>query len=38
LNYRTDCVPHEVNSDDLSIKAQALKELPASLPAAAKGY
>jgi hypothetical protein len=39
VDYRTDCVPHEVNIDDFSIKAQALKELPASLPkAAAKGY
>jgi hypothetical protein len=39
VDYRTDCVPHEVNIDDFSIKAQALKELPASLSkAAAKGY
>jgi hypothetical protein len=29
LNYRTDCVPHEVNIDDFGIKAQALKALPA---------
>src|SRR5882757_1886674 len=29
LNYRTDCVPHEVNIDDFGIKAQVLKALPA---------
>jgi hypothetical protein len=28
LNYRTDCVPHEVNIDDFGIKAQALKAVP----------
>lgn len=33
LNYRTDCVPHEVNIDDFSIKAQALKPLPAAASA-----
>jgi hypothetical protein len=38
MNYRTDCVPHEINIVDFTIKAQALKELPASLPKAAKGY
>jgi hypothetical protein len=30
LDYRTDCVPHEVNIDDFGIKAQALKPLPES--------
>ena len=30
LDYRTDCVPHEVNLDDFGIKAQALKALPAA--------
>ncbi len=29
LNYRTDCVPHQINIQDFSIKAQALKALPA---------
>jgi hypothetical protein len=38
MNYRTDCVPHEVNIEDFSIKAQALKELPARQSKAAKGY
>jgi hypothetical protein len=38
VNYRTDCVPHQVNIDDFSIKAQALKELPAPPSKAAKGY
>jgi hypothetical protein len=38
LDYRTDCVPHEVNIDDFSIKAQALKALPAPPSKAAKGY
>jgi hypothetical protein len=34
LSYRTDCVPHQVNIDDFSVKAQALKALT---PLAAKG-
>jgi hypothetical protein len=34
-HYRTDCVPHEVNINDFSIKAQALKLLMARV--AAKG-
>jgi hypothetical protein len=38
MNYRTDCIPHEVNVDDFSIKAQVLKERPAPLAKAAKGY
>jgi hypothetical protein len=38
VNFRTDCVPHEVNVDDFSIKAQALKELPAPPSKAAKAY
>ena len=33
LNYRTDCVPHEVNIDDFSIKAEALKPLPTAASA-----
>jgi hypothetical protein len=33
LDYRTDCVPHEVNIDDFGIKAQTLKPLP--VPASA---
>jgi hypothetical protein len=33
LNYRTDCVPHEVNIDDFGIKAQTLKALPAAASA-----
>jgi hypothetical protein len=37
LSYRTDCIPHEVNIDDFSIKAQALKALPAPAARAAKG-
>jgi hypothetical protein len=39
VDYRTDCVPHEVNIDDFTIKAQALKELPVRpAPRAAKAY
>lgn len=34
LSYRTDCVPHQVNIDDFSVKAQALKAL---VPGSAKG-
>jgi len=37
LSYRADCVPHEVNIDDFTIKAQALKELPAPQSRAARG-
>ena len=33
LNYRTDCVPRQVNIDDFSIKAEALKPLPAAASA-----
>jgi hypothetical protein len=33
LKYRTDCVPHEVNIDDFSVKAQVLKALPAPVAA-----
>jgi hypothetical protein len=29
LKYRTDCVPHEVNINDFSVKAEVLKPLPA---------
>jgi hypothetical protein len=34
LKYRTDCVPYQVNIDDFSIKADALKALPAPVAAA----
>ena len=34
LNYRTDCVPHQLTLDDFSVKAQALKPLPAAVAAA----
>jgi hypothetical protein len=37
LDYRTDCVAHEVNLDAFSIKTQALKALPAPAAGAAKG-
>jgi len=33
LSYRTDCVPHQINIDDFSIKAQVLKALPAAAKA-----
>jgi hypothetical protein len=29
LNYRTDCVPHQINIEDFRVKAEALKALPA---------
>lgn len=38
MSYRADCVPHEVNIDDFTIKAQALKELPAPKSHVVKGY
>jgi hypothetical protein len=38
LSYRTDCVPHEVNIDDFTIKAQVLKQLPAPTSRTARGY
>ena len=34
LNYRTDCVPHQLTLDDFSVKAQALMPLPAAVAAA----
>jgi hypothetical protein len=37
LNYRTDCVPHEVNLNDFSVKAEVLKPLPAAVASAAQG-
>ena len=37
LNYRTDCMPYEVNIDDFSIKAEILKPLPATVASAAQG-
>jgi hypothetical protein len=33
LSYRTDCVPHQVNIDDFSVKAEALKPLPSAVAA-----
>ena len=36
LNYRTDCVPHQLTLDDFSVKAQALKPLPAAVAAATR--
>jgi hypothetical protein len=33
LNYRTDCVPHQINIDDFGIKGQALKALPTAASA-----
>jgi len=38
VNYRTDCVPYQLNIDDFSIKAQALKALPAPPSRDVKGY
>jgi len=37
LNYRTDCTPGEVNSNDFSVKAETLKPLPATVASAAQG-
>ena len=37
LNYRTDCVPHEVNLNDFSVKGEVLKPLPAAVASAAQG-
>jgi hypothetical protein len=37
LNYRTDCVPHEVTLNDFSVKAEVLKPLPATVASAAQG-
>jgi hypothetical protein len=37
LNYRTDCVPHEVNINDFSVKADVLMPLPAPVASAATG-
>ncbi|MEO7207535.1 MAG: hypothetical protein ABI356_02400 [Steroidobacteraceae bacterium] len=34
LNYRTDCVPYQVNIDDFSVKGEVLK--PLTVPVAAK--
>ncbi len=33
MNYRTDCVPYQVNIDDFSVKAEALKPLAAPVEA-----
>jgi hypothetical protein len=35
LNYRTDCVPHQVNIDDFTIKGEALKPVPGAVASAA---
>jgi hypothetical protein len=37
LNYRTDCVPHEVNINDFSVKAEVLKPLSTPVASAATG-
>lgn len=37
LNYRTDCLPHEVNIDDFTIKGEALKPVPGAPAGAARG-
>jgi len=37
LNYRTDCVPHEVTLNDFSVKAEVLKPLPSTAASAAQG-
>jgi len=37
LKYRTDCVPHEVNLNDFSVRAEALKPLPATVASAREG-
>ena len=37
LNYRTDCVPHEVNLNDFSVKAEVLKPLAATVASAREG-
>jgi hypothetical protein len=37
LKYRTDCVPHEVNLNDFSVKGEILKPLPATVASAAQG-
>lgn len=31
LDYQTDCVPHEINLNDFSIKAQVLQAVPATV-------
>jgi hypothetical protein len=37
LKYSTSCVPHEVNLNDFSVKAEVLKPLPATVASAAQG-
>ena len=37
LNYRTDCVPHEVSINDFSVKGEVLKPLPAAVASAREG-
>jgi len=37
LNYRTDCVPHQVSTDDFSVKAEILQPLPATVASAGQG-
>src|SRR5258708_17998250 len=38
LNYRTDCMPYEVNINDFSVKAAILNPLPATVASAAQCY
>jgi hypothetical protein len=37
LKYRTNCIPHEVNVNDFSVKAEILKPLPTPVASAATG-
>jgi hypothetical protein len=37
LKYRTNCIPHEINVNDFSVKAEILKPLPAPVASAATG-
>jgi len=37
LNYRTDCIPGQVNSNGFSVKAETLKPLPATVASATQG-
>jgi len=37
LNYRTDCLPYQVNINDFSVEAEILEPLPATVAGAAQG-
>ena len=37
LNYRTDCMPYQMNTKDFSVKAEILQPLPATVASAAQG-